>query len=444
LRAAALEHRLPPLEDDDEVSIGAGAGSRTWPRVALPAVPDVPWGALFDVPTALVAGSNGKTTTVRLLAAMAEAAGLCTGYSCTEGVFVGGETLDLGDYSGPVGARTVLRHPKVRFAVLETARGGVLRRGLAVERADVAVVTNIRGDHIGEYGVETADDLADTKLVVARALGPQGTLVLNADDATLMAAVRRLPHAAQARQALFAYDYGQPILAEARARGLCTCGVRAGTLLLAQAGTEYPVAEIATLPLTLGGAARYSVANLSAAALAGAAIGLAPAAVLDTLRTFGGRPEDNPGRLERWRYRGACVILDYAHNPDGLEQLLTTARALKPERLSLLLGQAGNRDDRAIAELAQTAARFEPDCIVVKELPLMLRGRPEGEVSALIRRALLEAGLPPDRIYSEPDEERAAGRLLANAKAGEVIVLPIHTRAVRDRLHAVLNAERTG
>jgi UDP-N-acetylmuramyl tripeptide synthase len=444
LRAAALEHRLPLLEDDDEVSIGAGAGSHTWPRAALPAVTAVPWGALHDVPTALIAGSNGKTTTVRLLAAMAQAAGLCAGYSCTEGVFVGGEALDLGDYSGPVGARTVLRHPKVGFAVLETARGGVLRRGLAVEHAQVAVVTNIRADHFGEYGVETADDLADTKLVVARALGPDGTLVLNADDPTLMAAVRRLPHAAAARAALFAYEYAHPSLAEARARGHSTCGVRAGTLVLAHAGREYPVGELAALPLTLGGAARYSAANLSAAALAGATIGLPWAAVLDTLRSFGSRPEDNPGRLERWRYRGALVILDYAHNPDGLEQLLTTVRALKPQRLSLLLGQAGNRDDRAIEELAQTAARFAPDQVVVKELPHMLRGRAVGEVPALIRGALLKAGLPADRIYFEPDEEMAARGLLAGAKAGEVIVLPVHTRAVRDRLHAVLSAERTG
>jgi len=155
LRSAAARHRVPLFEDDDEISIGAGAGSRRWPRDALPMEVAVPWSALHDVPTALVTGSNGKTTTVRLLAAMAAAAGLTPGYCCTEGVFIGGQAVALGDYSGPDGARAVLRHPDVRFAVLETARGGILRRGLAVQRADVAVITNVRADHSVNTGSKT-------------------------------------------------------------------------------------------------------------------------------------------------------------------------------------------------------------------------------------------------------------------------------------------------
>jgi cyanophycin synthetase len=439
LRAEAERRGLPCLEDDECISVGAGTGSRTWSRTAPPSPEGVPWDVLHDVPTALVAGSNGKTTTVRLLAAMGAAAGSRAGYCCTEGVFVGRTTVELGDYSGPAGARTVLRHPAVELAVLETARGGVLRRGLAVERADVAVVTNIRADHFGEYGIETAEDLAETKLVVARALRG-GTLVLNADDATLMAAARRLPHAAAARQALFAHDYEHAALRALRAAGGSVCGVREGHLVLHHEGEERNAGAVSDLPLTVGGAAHYSVANLCAAALAGVALGLPLAAVLETLRRFGSDPLDNPGRLERWEYRGAVVLLDYAHNPDGLEQLLSTARALKPVRLTLLLGQAGNRDDAAIAELARTAARFSPDRVVIKELPRMLRGRAPGEVPALIGSALRHAGVPADRIYSEPDEEAAARSLLSSAEAGDVIVLPVHTREVRERIHAALGA----
>jgi cyanophycin synthetase len=225
-----------------------------------------------------------------------------------------------------------------------------------------------------------------------------------------------------------------------RAEGGSICGLRGGHLLLHHAGEERDAGAAADLPLTVGGAARYSVANLCAAALAGAALGLPAAAILETLRRFGSDPLDNPGRLERWRYRGAVVLLDYAHNPDGLEQLLTTARALEPVRLSLLLGQAGNRDDAAIAELARTAARFSPDRVVVKELSQMLRGRAPGEVPALIESALRHAGVPADRIYSEPDEEAAARSLLESAEAGDVIVLPVHTREVRERIHAALGA----
>jgi cyanophycin synthetase len=440
LRTTAARHRVPLFEDDAEVSLGAGSGSRRWPRDALPSVDAVAWGELHDVPTALVTGSNGKTTTVRLLAAMAANAGLTPGYCCTEGVFVDGKEVLRGDYSGPDGARAVLRHPAVQAAILETARGGILRRGLAVSRADVAVVTNISADHLGEYGVEDADDLAETKLVVARAVRNGGVLVLNADDATLMGAAQRLPHAAAARLALFARDHAHPALMALRAAGGSTCAVRNGDLVLCHADAELIVGKLEALPLTLGGAAAYNVANLAAAALAGMALEFAPESVTRALRRFGSAPLDNPGRLERWHYRGALVLIDFAHNPEALDQLLKVARALRPPRLHLLLGQAGNRDDEAITDLARTAARFSPDCVMIKELPAMLRGRMPGEVPALLLRALLAAGVPRGHIIEEPDEEAAARRLLEAAQPGDVVVLPVHTRAVRERIRAKLEA----
>lgn len=429
LRVAARQHAVPLLEDDTEVSLGAGSGSRCWPRDALPAVDAVPWRELHDVPTALVTGSNGKTTTVRLLAAIAQAAGWTPGLCSTEGVRVGGEVVEPGDYAGPAGARAVLRHPRVQAALLETARGGLLRRGLAVQRADVAVVTNISPDHLGEYGIEDAHDLAETKLVVAHAVVEGGTLVLNADDTTLMAAAARLPHAAAAKHALFAFDHAHPALQALRAAGGSTCGALAGALVLHHDGAAHTLGAVDALPLALGGAARHNLANLAVAAVAAAALGLPIDAIRATLQVFGASPRDNPGRLERWSHRGATVLIDYAHNPDGLAQLLAVARALRPARLLLLLGQAGNRDDAAITELARTAATFAPDLVVIKELPSMLRGREPGSVPAL-----LAAGLQPLRAVIEPDEETAALQLLAAAEPGDVVVLPIHTAAVRARL----------
>jgi UDP-N-acetylmuramyl tripeptide synthase len=438
LRAAAARRELPIFEDDEEISIGAGTGSRCWPRVALPALDEVPWSALHDIPTVLVTGSNGKTTTVRLLAAIAAACGAVPGCSSTEGVFVAGRAVALGDYSGPAGARSVLRHPDVTLAVLETARGGILRRGLAVARADAAVVTNVRADHFGEYGIENADDLAETKLVVARALCKGGTLVLNADDSPLLAAAERLPHAARARRALFAMDHGHPALERLRERGGSTCGLRGRELVLHHRGGDHGLGDLSALPLAWGGAARYNIANLAAAALAAAVIELSVAEIRHALQRFGARPEDNPGRLERWNYRGATVLIDYAHNPDGLGQVLAAARSLHPQRMLLLLGQAGNRDDAAITELALTAARFAPDRVAIKELALMLRGRAPGEVPALLQKALQGAGIPADRIERHADEELAARSLLEAASPGDLIVLPIHTREVRERLHAAL------
>ena len=192
---AAAARGLPWLADDDVLTLGAGAGSHSWPLAELPDPAAVDWQALRRRPTALVTGTNGKTTVVRLLAACADATGRATGYCCTDGVFVAGQALGTGDYSGPAGARRVLRDARVEAAVLETARGGILRRGLAVARADVAVITSIAADHFGEFGVHDLDALVDVKLAVARALDAGGLLVANADDAVL---ARTAPECGQA------------------------------------------------------------------------------------------------------------------------------------------------------------------------------------------------------------------------------------------------------
>src|SRR5262249_14647609 len=192
LIAAATARDLPHVLDDDTLTLGAGAGGRDFELAALPAAEAVPWEVLTDVPTALVTGSNGKTTTVRLLAACAEAHGWPAAYCCTDGVFLGTTPLASGDYSGPVGARLVMRARGARCAVVETARGGILRRGIALSQAHLAVVTNVSADHFGEYGIDDLAGLADVKLAVAGVLRPGGLLVLNAEDPQLLARAPRL------------------------------------------------------------------------------------------------------------------------------------------------------------------------------------------------------------------------------------------------------------
>jgi cyanophycin synthetase len=439
LETAAREHGLPIIEDDDALTLGAGHGGVTYPRAALPLPMDVPWPTLHGIPTALVTGSNGKTTTVRALAAIARAAGHTAGLCSTEGIVIGGEPTNNGDYSGPAGARAVLRDPRVTLAVLETARGGIARRGLAVTQADVAVVTNISADHFGEYGIDNVADLAELKLVVARALArkvsDRGLLVLNADDDVLMAAADRLPHAANARRALFADDADHPALAALRQQGGATCGVRAGRLILDHADTSHDFGAINHLPLTFNGAASYNTMNLAAAALAAVAgLALPIDAVRATLASFGRDPRDNPGRLERHSYRGATVLIDYAHNPDGLARLLAVARALPHKRLLLLLGQAGNRSNEALTELARTAATARPDWVVIKELPEMLRGRPPDEVPALLQRAMLNAGLAEAQLQMGGVEIASARTLMQAARPDDVLVLPLHSAAGRSEI----------
>jgi UDP-N-acetylmuramyl tripeptide synthase len=406
---------------------------------------DVPWSRLHDIPKALVTGSNGKTTTVRLLAAMAAAAGHCAGFTSTEGITIGGQVIAHGDYSGPAGARAVLRDRRTTIAVLETARGGIARRGLAVAGADVAIVTNVIADHFGEYGVDCEADLAELKLVVARAVVERGVLVLNADDARLMTAADRLPHAAHARRALFANNADHPALVALRAARGVTCGARSGRLVLEFGpGATHDLGAVNELPLTLHASAPYNLMNIAAASLAATAgLHLPVDAVRAAAQRFGQRHDDNPGRLERHPWRGAIVLIDYAHNPDGLGRLLAVAHAQPHrQRLLLLLGQAGNRSNGAIAELARTAAAAGPDLVIVKELPEMLRGRACGEVPALLAHALRDAGLAEAQIDNRGDDEAAAARaLLGRVRPGDVVVMPLHSNEGRLAVAAMLGDE---
>ena len=317
---AAGDRSLPHFVDDTELTLGAGKGSRTFALTLLPSTADVPWGELSDIPTALVTGSNGKTTTVRLVAACARAHGWRPGYNCTDGVYVGDETLASGDYSGPAGARLVVRDRRTEAAILEVARGGILRRGLAVSRADAAVVTNISSDHFGEYGIDDVAGLAEVKLSVGAVLAAHGRLVLNADDALLRTKARELAlrHGVASKPAWFAHDADQSYLREYRAQGASTCGVRGGRLWLHEADLEQDLGPVTAMPLSIGGMAAYNIANLAAAALVAVALGIPPPTIAAVFATFGAKTSDNPGRMMRFEFKGAHVLIDYAHNPDGL------------------------------------------------------------------------------------------------------------------------------
>jgi cyanophycin synthetase len=435
LTDAAQARGLPWLLDDDDFSVGAGAGSHRYALEAMPAVAEVPWAELHGVPTALVTGSNGKTTTVRLIAACNRAQGRSSGYSCTDGLFVDDEWLERGDYSGPVGARTVLRDRRVEAAVLETARGGILRRGLAVAHADVAVITNVSADHFGEYGIHDLDSLADVKLTVGAVVPPGGLLVLNADDPTL-----RVKAAGLARRygrdlpiGWFGRDADEALLVQHRGVGGATCGVRSGRLLLAHDGIEHDLGPVAAMPIAMGGRAAYNIANLAAATLAAVAMGVAPETVARVFARFGTDAQDNPGRLMRFEIGGVQVIVDYAHNAEGLRGLLRVAEGLRGGhgRLGLILGHAGNREDADIERLAQVAAEFAPALVVLKELQGYLRGRAPGEVPRILRDALLRAGLPADLLPQQPNEVAAARLALDWARPGDVLVLPVHGLAAR-------------
>jgi cyanophycin synthetase len=410
LATEAARRGVPLLFDDESASIGYGIGSLSWPVRAIPSVSDIAWSDVAEIPVALVTGSNGKTTTVRLVAAMLARAGHVVGYSCSDGVFVGAECVERGDWSGPGGARLVLRDRRVTAAVLETARGGLLRRGLVVPHATAAIVTNVAEDHFGAYGITTLEQLAEVKLVVARAVGETGVLVINDDDPTL-ASVDVRTNGTVERFSIAAPDPLTP-----------------------------PISE---MPLTLGGAARHNIANAVGAAHVARALGVETALVHDTLRAFGSDNADNAGRLERFLLDGLRVWVDYAHNPHGLGALLAAARDARGDgRLGLLLGQAGDRDDDAIRALARTAWDARPDRIVLKDVAGYMRGRVEGEVPAILEQELLRVGAPAEALSTVVEEARGVEVLLAWARAGDLLVLPVHALSARDSVLEMINQRR--
>jgi cyanophycin synthetase len=434
------------LVDDAALTLGAGQDSRNFSLAALPEPADIPWQALRNIPAAVVTGSNGKTTTVRLLAACAREQGLHAGYNCTDGVFLDDEMLASGDYSGPEGTRRVMREPRVQVAILETARGGILRRGIAVPRVKTAVVTNVSADHFGEYGIHDLPGLADVKLSVAAVVEDGGLLVLNADDPQLRRQADALLGRFGARPAIgwISASLTPQALHTLSSQRCAVCGVRDARLYLDFGGEESDLGLISQMPLSMDGVAAYNVANMAGAALAAAALGITPKNIAAVFARFGSKLSDNPGRMMRFDVSGVHVLLDYAHNPDGLRGFLTVASHLRGEtgRLGLLLGQAGNRKDSDIQELAQVAAEFRPDLVVVKEDEAHLRGRSAAEVPRIIRAELQRLGLPEAALPVKNNEVEAARYALDWARPGDVLALPIHSAAARSIVVELLQNQK--
>jgi len=430
---ATLEKNLPTFNDDEFFSIGEGQGSQTWFMEALPEINSIDWQKSSRIPTAFITGSNGKTTTTRLVAAMCREHGWHTGHNCTDGLFLDGVCYEEGDYSGPMGARSILRNQSVQAAILETARGGILRRGLAVQEVNVAAVTNISADHFGEYGIHDLSGLSDVKLTVARGLNEDGVLVLNADDALLMQKTGRF----KCRLAYFSMQENNSHVLDLKKRGGTVCELINAHLYL----NDIDLGAIADMPLSMNGSARYNVENLAAAACIALSLGVELANIKTTMQRFGSHNSDNPGRLQRWKIGGASVLIDYAHNPEGLHGFLSIVQNQQATgRLALLLGQAGNREDNDIRELAKVAASFKPDFIVLKDIDGFIRGREAGEVAAILQNALVEHGVPESSITIQLDEVEAVRTILSWAKAGDMLALPIHSTAGRSEVEALMQS----
>lgn len=428
-KAAAAKH-LTFASDHKATSIGSGTGSLVWAarHKDAPAAPDprdVDWKRAHDVPIVLVTGSNGKTTTVRLLASVIKAWGKVPGLSSTDNIVIGDDLVDSGDWSGPMGARAVLRDRRVQTAILETARGGILRRGLAVSRADAAIVTNIAEDHFGEWGIFDLKGIAETKLVAGHVV-PR--LMINADDRVLLdtLADEQRRDRIHADVGFFSLDPAHPVIVKHLAQGRTAALLSGGNLVFARGAKRTIVCAAADVPVTLGGIARYNVSNALGVILLASAIGVPKGSIAEGLKRFKGTPKENPGRGHLYDFGGAKVLVDFAHNPHGMRALIETARAMPARRRIVILGQAGDRDDESIRGLARETWPWRPDRVILKEMAIYLRGRQKGESTSLIKDEFMLLGADASIFSHEDSELDAVKAALSECQPGDVVLLPTH------------------
>ena len=334
------------------------------------------------VPVVAVTGTNGKTTTARLIAHILSVRGWRVGMTNTDGVRVNGRQTDSGDCSGPRSARNVLSHPEVDAAVLETARGGMLREGLGFDRCDVAVVTNIgAGDHLGLNYITTVEDLAVLKRVIVQNVAAHGFSVLNATDPHCV----RMATSSRGKVVFFAADATHPVLATHRAQGFRSLWVEGGELVAAGAGERHTLA-LDRVPITLQGKVGFQVDNVMAAVGAAWSLGIDWALIRHAMASFESDTRTTPGRFNLLTFNGATVIADYGHNPDAMRALVGAVQALPAGKRSVVISGAGDRRDEDIREQTQILGQAFDEVILYEDA--CQRGRAPGEVVGLLREGL--------------------------------------------------------
>ncbi len=377
-----------------------------------------------------ITGTNGKTTTTRLVSHVFMVAGKTTGWSSSSGVYIDGVEVLHGDYSGPQGAARVLNDADVQVAVLESARGGILLRGLAFDQADVTVLTNVTADHLDLQGIHTVEGLAKVKSVVCRATKPTGVAVLNADDPLVMAANNDLT----VERWLTSRDPGNPLIQDHVDTGGTAVVADNSAIVLIESGKRQVVAELLAIPMTYHGHAGFMIENALLATAASLAAGATVDEVRAGLESFENSPELNMGRLNIVKVDGVTIVVDFAHNEAGLHGLIDFADSVPNAGKTItVIGTAGDRNDDAIRALGQIAAE-RTDHVIVKGTRKYLRGRPYDELIQLYIDGIESTGLTDYEVTT--DELTAATLALGQAEPGDIII--IMAQEYIPEIHAML------
>jgi cyanophycin synthetase len=371
------------------------------------------------IPVVAVTGTNGKTTTVRLIAHLLDKTGLRVGMTTTDGVYINHRLIDSGDCSGPKSARNVLMHPDVDAAVLETARGGMLREGLGFDRCEVAVVTNIgEGDHLGLNYITSIEDLAILKRVVVQNVAPTGAAVLNAADPMVV----KMGDKCAGRVIFFAQNQHHPVIAAHRAKNKKVIYFD-GTHIVASKGTRviyrFPVSEI---PLTKNGVLGFQIENVMAAIGAAWALGLDAEKIARGLHSFESNANSVPGRFNQFQHQGATVIADYGHNPDAMRALASAIQAMKPTKSHVVISGAGDRRDEDIRDLTRILGNSFDNVILYQDA--CQRGREDGEVLKLLQEGLVGA-TKAKQVKEIHGEFKAIDTALNDISPGDICLILI-------------------
>ncbi len=364
------------------------APSEGLPRnVAAPVIDMLyPPGKPSRIPIIAVTGTNGKTTTTRLMAHIVKNNGFRVGFTTSDGIYVQNHMMEKGDTTGPISAEYILKDPTVEFAVLETARGGILRSGLGFSRCDIAIITNIQEDHLGLQDIHTLDDLARVKSVVVRSVKKDGWAILNADDEQCMKIAKDL----SCNIAYFSMDENSAKVRELSKEGKIVAVYENGFITIKRGEWKIRVERATHIPLTMGGKAKFMIANVLAATLAGYLHGFKTEDISLSLQTFIPGAAQTPGRMNIFEFKKFKVMIDFAHNPAGyrgVEEFLSSVDATK--KIGIIAG-VGDRRDEDIKECAKIAARMFDHIIIRQEKHL--RGRTEEEIIGLIMDGIHESG----------------------------------------------------
>lgn len=419
MMAVAETQRITCISDDDEVSLGMGKTVDVWPIRELPNLANIDWNKYCDIPRAFVTGTNGKSTSVRLASCIAKAAGICAGVTSTDFIRVGDDIIDTGDYSGPGGARMLLRDSRTELAFLEVARGGILRRGIPIESVDAALITNIASDHLGQYGINTVEELAEAKFVVAKGLNDQGILVVNADNQEVVKQTGKV----NKKLCWFSKNESHPLIQQQIQTGGRAVFIRAGHIYYHANGLFESIAALTNIPMTLSGTAQHNIENALGVVGLCKALKLPSYAIVRGLKEFGSNANDNPGRGNIYDVNGFKVVVDFAHNEHSMRAVVNTVKKMPHNKLIVMFSHAGDRSDQEMQDLTNAVADLNADTYIIAELEKYLRGREPGDISKLASSFLHQRNVIKEKIKKVNSPFDGAKLAVDIAQGGDIILL---------------------